>query len=37
VAYNALTLFAIVETIIFILLLLGAVLYAWRRGALTWE
>ena len=37
VAYNALSLFAILETIVFILLLLGAVLYAWRRGALTWE
>ena len=37
VAYNALSLFAVIETIIFILLLLGAVLYAWRRGALTWE
>lgn len=37
VAYNALGLFAIVETVLFILFLLGAVLYAWRKGVLTWE
>jgi NADH-quinone oxidoreductase subunit A len=37
VAYNALTFFAIVETVIFIVLLLGAILYAWRKGALQWN
>ena len=37
VAYNQLALFAIVEAIIFILILLGGLLYAWRKGALEWR
>jgi NADH:ubiquinone oxidoreductase subunit 3 (subunit A) len=37
VAYNQLHLFAIVETVIFIVLLLGALLYAMRKGVLRWN
>jgi NADH:ubiquinone oxidoreductase subunit 3 (subunit A) len=37
VAYNQLALFAVVEAIIFILILLGGLLYAWRKGALEWR
>lgn len=36
VAYNQLSLFAVVEGIIFILILTGALVYAWRKGALEW-
>jgi NADH-quinone oxidoreductase subunit A len=36
-AYNQLHLFAIVETVIFIVLLLGALLYAMRKGVLRWN
>jgi NADH:ubiquinone oxidoreductase subunit 3 (subunit A) len=36
VAYNQLGLFALVEMIIFILLLGVALVYAWRKGALEW-
>jgi NADH:ubiquinone oxidoreductase subunit 3 (subunit A) len=36
VAYNALGLYAVVEAIIFILILLGGLFYLWRRGALEW-
>ncbi len=37
VAFNALSFFAVLNTIIFILILLVALLYAWRKGALDWE
>ncbi|HZW04360.1 MAG TPA: NADH-quinone oxidoreductase subunit A [Anaerolineaceae bacterium] len=37
VAYNRLGLFAIVEAIIFLLILFGGLLYAWRKGALRWS
>ncbi len=37
VAYNQLSFFAIIETVIFIGILLGAILFAWRKGVLTWE
>jgi NADH:ubiquinone oxidoreductase subunit 3 (subunit A) len=37
VAYGQLALFAVVETVIFILLLLGALLYAMRKGVLRWS
>lgn|SRR5690554_5380493 len=37
VAYNRLGLFAIVEAIIFLLILVGGLLYAWRKGALRWS
>jgi len=35
-AYNQLGLFAFVEMAIFILLLVVALVYAWRKGALEW-
>ena len=35
-AYNQLSLYAVVEAIIFILILLGGLFYAWRKGALEW-
>jgi NADH:ubiquinone oxidoreductase subunit 3 (subunit A) len=37
VAYHQLPLFAVVEGILFLLLLLGGLLYAWRKGALEWR
>ncbi|MFQ6058127.1 MAG: NADH-quinone oxidoreductase subunit A [Anaerolineae bacterium] len=36
VAYNQLGLFALVEMFIFLAILLGALLYAWRKGVLHW-
>ena len=36
VAYHALDLYAVVEAVLFILILLGALLYVWRKGALEW-
>jgi NADH-quinone oxidoreductase subunit A len=35
-AYNTLELYAVIEAIIFILILLGALIYVWRKGALEW-
>ena len=35
-AYHALGLYAVIEAIIFILILLGGLLYLWRKGALEW-
>jgi NADH:ubiquinone oxidoreductase subunit 3 (subunit A) len=35
-AYNQLTLFEVAEAIAFILILLGGLIYAWRKGALEW-
>lgn len=35
-AYNQLTLFAILEGVLFVLILLGGLLYAWRKRALEW-
>ncbi len=37
VAYNSLPLYAIVIVILFILTLLGSLLYAWRKGVLQWD
>jgi NADH:ubiquinone oxidoreductase subunit 3 (subunit A) len=37
VAYKQLPLYAVVEAILFILILLGGLLYAWRKGALEWR
>ena len=37
VAYNQLALYAVVEAIIFILILLGGLAYAWRKKALEWQ
>ena len=36
-AYNQLTLFAIIEAIIFILILAIGLAYVWRKGALEWR
>jgi NADH-quinone oxidoreductase subunit A len=36
VAYNALGLFAFVEMIIFLVILVGALAYAWRKNLLEW-
>ncbi|HXF69569.1 MAG TPA: NADH-quinone oxidoreductase subunit A [Thermoflexus sp.] len=36
VAYNRLGLYAVIEMALFLLLLLGGLLYAWRKGALEW-
>ncbi len=37
VAFNALSWLAVFNVIIFILVLLAALAYAWRKGALDWE
>lgn len=37
VAYKQLTLFAVLEAILFVLILFGGLLYAWRKGALEWS
>lgn len=37
VAYQQLPLFAIVEAIIFLAILVGGLFYAWRKGALNWQ
>jgi NADH:ubiquinone oxidoreductase subunit 3 (subunit A) len=36
VAYNQLSFFAILEGVVFVLVLLGGLLYAWRKRALEW-
>lgn len=36
VAYGKLGLYALVEMVLFILILLGGLLYAWRKKALDW-
>jgi NADH:ubiquinone oxidoreductase subunit 3 (subunit A) len=36
VAFNQLELFMVVEGIIFILILLAGLIYAWRKGVLEW-
>ena len=36
-AYDALPMFAVVEGVIFILILVAGLLYAWRKGALEWS
>ncbi|HUF39699.1 MAG TPA: NADH-quinone oxidoreductase subunit A [Anaerolineales bacterium] len=36
VAFDQLALFAVVEGIIFIIILFGGLLYAWNRGILEW-
>lgn len=37
VAYNRLGLYALVEMILFVAILAGGLLYAWRKGALEWH
>ncbi len=36
VAYNKLGLYGVVEAVLFILILLGGLVYAWRKGELEW-
>ncbi len=36
VAYRQLGLYAVIEMALFLFLLLGGLLYAWRKGALEW-
>jgi len=36
VAYRQLTLFAVLEAVVFLLLLAGGLIYAWKKGALLW-
>ena len=36
VAYDQVGLFAVAEVVLFILILTGGLLYAWRKGALEW-
>jgi NADH:ubiquinone oxidoreductase subunit 3 (subunit A) len=37
VAFDAIPLFAVFEGVLFILILVGGLLYAWRKGALEWS
>ncbi len=37
VAYNQLGLYALVEMILFVAILFGGLMYAWRKGALEWR
>jgi NADH:ubiquinone oxidoreductase subunit 3 (subunit A) len=37
VAYNRLGLYALVEMVLFVAILVGGLLYAWRKGALEWH
>ena len=36
-AYNYLGLYALIEMILFVAILVGGLLYAWRKGALEWH
>jgi NADH:ubiquinone oxidoreductase subunit 3 (subunit A) len=36
VAYQRLTLFAVIEAVVFLLLLTAGLAYAWKKGALQW-
>lgn len=35
-AYNQMALYGVIEGALFVLILLGGLLYAWRKGALEW-
>lgn len=37
VAYNALPLYAVLITVLFIVILLEAIVFAWRKGVLQWN
>ena len=37
VAFDSIPLFAVFEAVLFILILVGGLLYAWRKGALEWS
>jgi len=36
VAYNQLTLFAVIEAVIFLAILFGGLMYVWKKGGLEW-
>jgi NADH:ubiquinone oxidoreductase subunit 3 (subunit A) len=36
VAFNQLTLYGVLEALLFVLILAGGLVYAWRKGALEW-
>lgn len=36
VAFNQLTLYGVLEALVFILILAGGLVYAWKKGALEW-
>lgn len=36
VAYNQLTLYGVLEAILFLLILLGGLVYVWKKGELEW-
>jgi len=37
VAYNQLSFYAILEGVLFILILFGGLVYAWKKRALEWQ
>jgi NADH-quinone oxidoreductase subunit A len=37
VAYNLVSIYAVLEVILFILILVSGLLYAWRKGILEWQ
>jgi NADH:ubiquinone oxidoreductase subunit 3 (subunit A) len=37
VAYNQLSLFGVLEAILFVIILFGGLIYTWRKGALEWQ
>lgn len=37
VAFKQLSLFAVLEAVLFVLILFGGLLYAWRKGMLEWS
>lgn len=36
-AYNQITLWAVAEAVLFVVILVGGLLYIWRKGALEWQ
>lgn len=36
VAFNQLTIYGVLEALLFVLILAGGLVYAWRKGALEW-
>jgi NADH:ubiquinone oxidoreductase subunit 3 (subunit A) len=36
VAYKQVTIFGVLEVVLFVIILLAALIYAWRKGALEW-
>jgi NADH:ubiquinone oxidoreductase subunit 3 (subunit A) len=36
VAFNQMTLYGVLEALLFVLILAGGLVYAWRKGALEW-